>query len=220
MIRAMFLRRDKISIFGRVRDFFWPRAGWHRSSRYLFHRLARISGTPYALAGGFACGAAVSFTPFVGLHFILAAIMALMIRANVLSSAIGTAIGNPWTFPFIWVWVYELGLMMGASIDGHGTEDLDFAAIFSNMMEAALRFDLAYLIESIWPVWWPMFLGSLPTFAVVWLAFFLPLRSMIETYQVGRARRHAKKRTEELAMERLYEGTDTGEDGQMREAEK
>ncbi len=202
MIRAMFKRRDKVSVFRRIGDFFWPRSGWSRSSRYLFHRLARISGTPYSLAAGFACGAAISFTPFVGLHFILAAILALIMRANVVSSAIGTAVGNPWTFPFIWFWIYKLGTWMGADGTGGTPNHLDFAAIFAAMMESFLRFDLAYLAESVWPVWWPMFIGSLPTVLVIWFLFFIPLRNLIDTYQANRARRHARKRKKELDRER------------------
>ena len=91
----MFKRREKISVFSRVGDFFWPQSGWKRSSHYLFHRLARLPGTPYSIAAGFACGAAVSFTPFVGLHFVLGGVFAYIIRGNILSSAIGTAVGNP-----------------------------------------------------------------------------------------------------------------------------
>ncbi len=202
MIRAMFKRRDKVSVFRRVGDFFWPQSGWSRSSRYLFHRLARISGTPYSLAAGFACGAAISFTPFVGLHFILAAIMALIIRANVVSSAIGTAVGNPWTFPFIWFWIYKSGVWLGAGGAVGVPDHLNFASLFATMMESFLRFDIAYLVETVWPVWWPMFIGSLPTMIVVWFLFFIPLRDMIDSYQVNRGRRRARKRKEERDRER------------------
>ena len=107
--RRMFLRREKLTLISRVRTFFWPKTGWKRASSYFFHRLARIPGTPYTLAAGFAFGAAASFTPFIGLHFILGGVLAWIIRANFLSSAIGTAVGNPWTFPFIWVGIYEFG---------------------------------------------------------------------------------------------------------------
>ena len=43
---------------------------------------------------GFACGAAVSFTPFIGFHSALAALLAWSIGGNILASAIGTAVGH------------------------------------------------------------------------------------------------------------------------------
>ena len=109
----MFDRRDKLDAFQRVISFFWPAMGWRRTSHYFKHRLGRIPGSPYEIAAGFACGAAISFSPLVGLHFILGAIWAWSIRANIISSAIGTALGNPWTFPFIWIWIYQCGLWLG-----------------------------------------------------------------------------------------------------------
>ena len=41
-------------------------------------------------------------TPFIGFHFFLAAFLAYLIGGNLLTSAIGTIVGNPWSFPFIW----------------------------------------------------------------------------------------------------------------------
>lgn len=187
---AMFDRREKPAALTRIRDFFWPRAGWNRASKYVFHRVARLPGTPYTLAAGFAAGAAVSFTPFVGLHFVVSAIVAWIIRANIVASAIGTAVGNPWTFPFIWVWIYKSGLWMTAS-DGAPPADVDFAEVFAQMMEAALRFDGGYLFDTAWPIFWPMLVGSLPTGLLVGAIFYLGLYPVIGAYQGRRARRRA-----------------------------
>ena len=60
----------------------WPRRGWTRMALYIQHRLGRLPGTPYRIAAGFACGAAISFTPFLGLHFVLAALGALALRTG------------------------------------------------------------------------------------------------------------------------------------------
>lgn len=189
-IPAMFERRNKLSFAAKVRGFFWPSAGWRRASKYVFHRVARLPGTPYTLAAGFACGAAVSFTPFVGFHFVLSALLALVLRANVVASAIGTAVGNPWTFPFIWVWIYESGRWL-TSRGGEVPAALNFPRLFSTMMDALLRFDGRYLVETAGPVFWPMLVGSLPTAIVVWALFYLGLRPVIASYQRRRAKRRA-----------------------------
>jgi uncharacterized protein (DUF2062 family) len=186
----MFERRNKPHPVSRIRDFFWPRSGWHRASKYVFHRVARLPGTPYSLAAGFACGAAISFTPFVGLHFVLSALLAWAIRANVIASAIGTAVGNPWTFPFIWVWIYQFGLWL-TTVEGAHPATIDFASLFAEMMEALLRLDLRFIFDSAWPVFWPMLAGSIPTALVVWAVFYLGLNPVIASYQGRRARRRA-----------------------------
>ncbi len=156
--------------------------------------MARLPGTPYSLAAGFACGAAISFTPFVGLHIVLSATIALIIRANILSSAIGTAVGNPWTFPFIWIWIYEVGLWMGAGHPHNLTESIDFISLFGTTVEAFLRFDMVYLLQAAWPVWWPMFVGGIPTGILVWLAFYFSLKPVLYSYRINRGRRRGRKR--------------------------
>lgn len=178
-----------------MRDFFWPSAGWNRASKYVFHRVARLPGTPYTLAAGFACGAAISFTPFVGLHFVISAMLAWVLRGNIIASAIGTAVGNPWTFPFIWVWIYNSGLWLAHQGDAvPQASELDFAALFPDMMEALLRADWIYFFDSAWPVFWPMLVGSVPTGAVVWFVFYAALHPVIGSYQGRRARRRGRGR--------------------------
>ncbi|MFQ5466841.1 MAG: DUF2062 domain-containing protein [Kiloniellaceae bacterium] len=190
----MFRRKRKISVPGRLREFLWPRSGWERAGKYVFHRIARLPGTPYAIAGGFACGAAISFTPFVGLHIVLGALLAWGIRANIISSAIGTVVGNPWTFPFIWIWVYKFGHWMGAGTGGHDTENLDFIGLFGKILEAVLRLDAGYLFETARPVFWPMLVGSIPTALVVWFAFYVALKPVVATYKERRLARRERRR--------------------------
>lgn len=168
--------------------------GWRRTGYYMKHRIGRIPGSPFEIAAGFACGAAISFTPFVGLHFLFGGIWAWLIRANVVSSAIGTAVGNPWTFPFIWVWIYQCGEWMG--IGGDATVDvtqLDFGALFGNMLEAVVSGDLDFLVQTAGPVFWPMLIGSLPSVAIVWVVFYVPLKVMVAGYQRARVQRRTRK---------------------------
>lgn len=191
-----------MSVPERLREFLWPRSGWERSAKYVFHRVARLPGTPHAIAGGFACGAAVSFTPFVGLHIVLAALLAWSIRANIISSAIGTVVGNPWTFPFIWVWIYELGHWMGVGTGGHASENLDFISLFGKMLEAVLRLDAGYLFETAWPVFFlPMLAGGIPTALVMWIAFYVPLKPVVESYQRRRRARRERRQRRRQAKE-------------------
>ncbi len=184
----MFKRRIPLTLGEKILGFFWPSSGWRRASAYSLHRLARIPGSAYSIAGGFACGAAISFTPFVGLHFIVAAVLAWILRANILASAIGTAVGNPWTFPFIWTWLYQTGTWIIDAETREGAHNPKFTEIFGHMLEAFLSMDVQYLIETAAPVFWPMLASSLPTGLVVWWVFYLPLKYTVRRYQYRRRR--------------------------------
>lgn len=171
----------------KILGFFWPSIGWRRSVAYTMLRLARLPGSAYSLAAGFACGAAISFTPFVGLHFAISVILAWIIRANIVASVIGTAVGNPWTFPFIWTWLYQTGTWMTSASKGEAAPGPEFTEFFGHMMEAALNFDLPYLMDTVAPVFWPMLVSSVPTGFIIWWIFYLPLKYMIRGYQKRRA---------------------------------
>ena len=175
---AMFKRRNPLPVLRRVRELVWPSSGWRRASLYVAHRLGRLPGTPCRIAAGFACGAAISFTPFMGFHFIGAALTSLMLKGNVIASAIGTAVGNPWTFPFIWIWTYNCGhWLLGDTEDYPLLVELNMQYIFANFSD----------------VFWPMTIGGLPTAVVAWFAFFWPARATVSQYQRRRRRRLRKK---------------------------
>ena len=183
---GIFKRRNQLSPAKIILNFFWPSTGWKRAWAYTIHRLARFPGSPYSIACGFACGAAISFTPFVGLHFIVSAIFAWVLRANVVASTIGTAIGNPWTFPFIWTWLYQTGTWMIAGKTPSENPIPKFSEIFGRMLEALLSLNGTYLIETSTPIFWPMLLSSIPTGFVIWWLFYLPIKYAVQRYQDGR----------------------------------
>jgi uncharacterized protein (DUF2062 family) len=201
----VFRRRMPKSWAWMAREWIWPRAGWRRTAVYVLHRLRRLPGGTAAAAAGFACGAAVSFTPLNGLHFLIAALLAWLMRASVLASAIGTIVGNPWTFPPIWFGTYKLGRLLLGFPDS--SAHVDFRAVFAALWYGVEHLDLAHLAERVWPVWWPMFVGSLPTAVVAWFAFYwLAKRGMI-----GYHRRHGLKRLERLAAGARRADRDTKE---------
>ncbi|MFQ5439433.1 MAG: DUF2062 domain-containing protein, partial [Paracoccaceae bacterium] len=79
----------------------YPRAGWKRAASYVFHRIRRLPDSPGKIARGIGIGVFVSFTPFFGLHFIIATFLALLFRGNILAALLATFFGNPLTFPLI-----------------------------------------------------------------------------------------------------------------------
>ncbi len=97
----VFKRRKPLSWGRWVAEGFYPKSGWLRAVSYVGHRLRRLPDTPPKIARGIAIGIFVSFTPFFGLHFVVAVFMALLFRGNAISALLGTFFGNPISFPFI-----------------------------------------------------------------------------------------------------------------------
>ena len=94
----MFKRRDRRSLWQAVLDFIYPRGGWARAFGYVKHRLRRLPDTPEKISRGIWAGVFTAFTPFYGLHFIVAAIIAKLMRGNVVAALMGTFFGNPLTY--------------------------------------------------------------------------------------------------------------------------
>ncbi len=202
----MFRRRIKLTLRRRVRNFVWPRMGWWRWLRYAVHRVGRLPHTPYAIAAGLACGAAFSMTPFMGLHFLLGAGLAWVMRASIIAAAAGTALGNPWTFPLIWALTYRLGrLVIGPPTTEAAPGE-----------PARLEISLSTLMEQPHELLLPMAIGGLICLPVVWLAVFVPCYYLIERYQSLRRRRLRRKQLR-VEGEQLRTATAEGETGGTRD---
>lgn len=169
----LFGRRNPLPLLSRLRSALWPRRGWRRSTRYVVHRLSRLPATPYRIAAGFACGSAVSFTPLMGFHFLSAALLAFLIRGNFIASALGTVVGNPWTFPFIWAWTFAFGRWL----IGHTRE----------IEPLPQHLSLHYIFENLGEVFLPMLVGSIPTAVAAWFVTYFLVHRLVRGYQ--RARR-------------------------------
>ncbi|QBY02289.1 DUF2062 domain-containing protein [Rhodophyticola sp. CCM32] len=94
----VFKRRDNRPWGQVVAEWFYPRGGWTRAFHYIKHRLRRLPDTPQTIARGIFAGALTVFTPFYGMHFIVAAIIAKLLRGNILAALLATFLGNPLTY--------------------------------------------------------------------------------------------------------------------------
>lgn len=177
----MFRRRQPLPLYERIRGWIWPHIGWRRAGAYVVARVKRLPGTPHSIAAGFACGTAISFTPFVGLHLVGAFGLALLCRGNYIAAWVGTLVGNPWTFPFIWIFTYKLGhYLLGAESGGPLLE-------IESWTFQHLKAELGRVI-------WPMAAGGIPVGIVAGLAVYFPMARGMSAFQEARRRRWAKRR--------------------------
>lgn len=94
----VFKRRDRRPVWQVVADFIYPRGGWSRAAQYVKHRVRRLPDTPEKISRGVWAGVFTAFTPFYSMHFVVAFLLARLMRGNVLAALMGTFFGNPLTY--------------------------------------------------------------------------------------------------------------------------
>ena len=165
--------------------------GWRRTLSYMWHRLQRIPGTPSSIAAGFAVGVGIAMTPFYGTHIVTAALVAWAIRGNILASILGAQAANPWTAPPLWFGAYYLGTwMMGIDSKAHPPS---FVQMFKGLTEATLNLNMDMFLETVWPIFWPMMVGSVPMGLVAGTVSYFALLQVLRTAQHRRVLRMQRK---------------------------
>ena len=194
----MFRRRIPLTRLRQIRSVIWPERGFRRLFAYLFQRVVRLPGTSGSIAIGVASGVAASFLPFIGLHFLIAALLALLLRGNVLASAIGTFFGNPWTFLFIWVSDYRLGLWL-LQQSGHGDQFValnlqqlaEVMTVFMHFFTFSGGVDWQQVAGPFEQVFLPMTIGGTVLAIVSWVVAFVLCYYSFEWWRAHRAKRLA-----------------------------
>lgn len=182
----MFRRKNR-SLSQSFREAIWPRMGWLRVFRYYGLRIYRLNDTPYAVAAGLASGVAISFTPFLGFHLLLAALLARVLNGSMLAALIGTLVGNPWTLPLIWFMTYKIGMLV---LGNHMAGDIPAG------------FDMETIFTQPWRYLVPMTIGCIPFALASWLISFFSIKKTIHTLQHRRIRKRAKARLREMRRRR------------------
>ncbi len=94
----VFKRRDKRPWWKVAFDLIYPKGGWGRAFRYVQHRLHRLPDPPHKISRGIWAGVFTTFTPFYGVHFLIAALIATVMQGNILAALLATFFGNPLTY--------------------------------------------------------------------------------------------------------------------------
>ena len=214
----VFKRRDQATIWQKVREAIYPRKGWRRGIDYYSHRIKRIPDTPHKIALGFAAGLFASFTPFFGLHLVLGALFAWIVRGNILAGIVATFTVNPITLPLI----AGVSLWTGRNIFGLGTNSHTPGALVQAFVDGFVGM---WQVVGSWAGWghapwsklavfwnellFPYFIGGiLPGLVFAAISYYLTA-PLIVAYQkrrrakfLERARQklHEKQRAADLAI--------------------
>ncbi len=175
------------SIYNFIKIFF----AFSRTKKYISLSIKRMKGSPQALSLGLATGIAISFTPFIGLHALLAIFISWVIGGSMAAALIGTLLGNPWTFPFIWYFTFEIGQFINYGFLSH-EEEFSFKnikkeistllvilkniIIFANIPELEENFEKLKLIPF-------MIVGSIPLVFITWILSYFSFLIIFKSYR-------------------------------------
>ncbi len=214
----VFRRRDKLTLWRRIAEGFWPRAGWPRVIRYFVHRIRRLPDTPQKVARGMFAGTLVAMLPLPGMQIVVGGLLAWLIRGNILAAVLCAFVSNPLTTPFIAITSITIGQAliggeasltprMVANAFAEAGRDLwhNTLALFdpertASWVGLAKFWDTVYL---------PYFTGALVLGVVSGtVAYYLAL-PLVGVYQRGRRRRLADRAQEMRSAQEAQEAQET-----------
>ncbi len=134
---------------------------YFRVLRLLKLKVYRIRDFPEAVAIGLSWGVAVSMTPLLGFHLIICYSGTWLMRGNLVAATVGTVIGNPWTFPFIFYLDYKIGILL-----------------FFNSLDK-YEFNIAFLTDNFENLFFPTLLGSIPIAIIVWYITYIFCKKLL-----------------------------------------
>lgn len=196
----VFKRREKRSWGSLLQFLLWPKGGWTRAALYVKHRLHRLPDNPEKIARGIWAGVFTTFTPFYGLHFIVAGTIAFVVRGNVLAALLATFFGNPLTYIPIGVISLRMGEFLlgseGSDQDGENLVSLFLSAFFnlkSNLSSfiSGGQVEWNYLVLFYQDVFFPYLIGGVfPGIlaATICWSISLPLIRVYQNRRSGRLR--------------------------------
>jgi uncharacterized protein len=186
----LFGRRKPAGFLERVRVALWPRRSFARSTRYVLLRLKRLRSSPHRIALGAAAGVFAIWTPFLGFQLMMAGGISWVLRGSILASLLSSFAGNPLTYPLIWFATFNLGeALLGQQTSLRIIDLQSKAGTLRDSIVAGSGDRVGSALESLWPLFKPMVIGSLPLGAFAALATYMGVRKMIAA---SNARRRQK----------------------------
>lgn len=149
--------------------------GWLRRT---VGQLLQVDDTPHRIALAFGIGVWLAFFPILGVHTILALLIAFLFRLNRAALLIGVYVSNPWTLAPL----YMAGTVLGCEIFGVSSAELT-AVDWSLHGRAFYR----ALFESLRPYVWPFVVGNTVLGVAGGIVGYVVLREILERRRASAA---------------------------------
>ncbi len=199
----VFKRRKSLSLGRKIREGIFPEKGWSRAAEYMMARIKRLPDSPTNIAFGVAIGVFVSFSPFFGIHVLLAFLIARFLRVNILAAILGTFMGNPVTFPIIAAFNFGVGgLFIDVSKEGVAEKtfleqlvDVSYA-LSENVKKIFLGHDTDFstTIEFFYGIFLPYLVGGFILGSIAATISYFIVTPAIATYRSRKLRKKLKRK--------------------------
>ena len=120
--------------------------------------------------------------PAFGFSFLLAIFFAFLFRGNIIASLIGTFIGNPLTFPFIWSLIYNVGIFITSKNQ--------------RILNSEISIDM--ILNQTYEIFVPMLIGGAIISFPIWLITFLVTYSFVSSYKKSKAKKKLHNNSKDI----------------------
>jgi hypothetical protein len=165
--------------------------------RPVFRWFIRLRSSPAAIAGGFALGVFIAFTPTIGLQVILAIILATMANVNRPAAVMSVWLTNPVTIPVVFTFNYWVGslILPGPSVSTVSHHLLDLATTISHLDVWEIKHQLGAVSRLGMDIICPLVLGSVIVGAICALLTYFLVHGLLEFFLSRRKRRRESNRS-------------------------
>ncbi len=155
------------------------KAGWLRRT---VGQLLQLDDTPHRIALAFGIGVWLAFFPILGVHTILALLIAFLFRLNRAALLVGVYVSNPWTLAPL----YMAGTVVGCEILG-----VSRAELTSVDWHLHGRAFYRALFENLRPYVWPFVVGNTVLGVAGGIVGYIVLREILERRRAAGTARSA-----------------------------
>jgi hypothetical protein len=174
-----------------LQEWLWPSMGLRAMLRFMEIRIKHQQGTEHKIALGFAVGVFIGFIPTVG-QVMASMILAYVLGGHILAAVVGSFVGNPWTFPFMWAWEYQLGSWLLGNPNPPPFPDV---ATFLSF--------ITHFGEVWWSFHFPTIVGAMPSGILAGFFGYWLLRFNLKSYQSARRAFLTKRRQDHMMALKL-----------------
>jgi len=148
-----------------------------------FKSILKIKESPRRIALAFALGVFIGISPFLGLHYISAILLAWLFRLNKLVAVVGVSVNNPWTIVPISTFCVWIGAKMMGIKEVLPEVDWDSISLSNIIGKFSDMESLKIMIKQLWPVLSSFFVGSMLICTISAIASYFIIQILLKKYK-------------------------------------
>jgi uncharacterized protein (DUF2062 family) len=142
----------------------------HKVLRYLEYKILHIQDSPHKISLGVGLGLFIAWTPFLGLHILMALVLSVLLRANKFAALVSIWVSNVFTFAVIYYPAYLVGRFVLQLFPWHENMSKERVSELFNDLFRPGNMITGFFTKDYWSRFWTL-TSSIGT--ELWLGCFL-----------------------------------------------